>query len=333
MNILCFGEPLIRLATTGYERLEDAHNLEVTYGGGETVVAASLASQGENVAFASKVSANRLGTNSLMMLARCGVDTSRVLRSNERMGLYYSERGRSIRPSIVTYDRSGTAMAMASHTDFDWDRMLNGVDLFFFSGITPAISEEMYMACKEGLYACRGRGIHVVCDLNYRSTMLEPSVALERMHQLLLNIDELIASEDDILSITSASISRGETFDYCHTKLKGLFLDYPLREACFVVRQSDRYDFGSFRGALLTRDGEYLSKTQRAAITDLSSSGSIFAASMVHAQCCKWDPQFCIDYATMASAYKATVAGDLCFATETELASLLADTAQPSIRQ
>ena len=54
---------------------------------------------------------------------------------------------------------------------------------------------------------------------------------------------------------------------------------------------------------------------------------------MVHAQCCKWDPQFCIDYATMASAYKATVAGDLCFATETELASLLADTAQPSIRQ
>lgn len=268
-----------------------------------------------------------------MMLARCGVDTSRVLRSNERMGLYYSERGRSIRPSIVTYDRSGTAMAMASHTDFDWDRMLNGVDLFFFSGVTPAISEEMYTACKEGLYACRGRGIHVVCDLNYRSTMLKPSVALERMHQLLPNIDEIIASEDDILSITSANISRSETFDYCLTKLKGLFLDYPLREACFVVRQSDRFDFGSFRGALLTRDGEYFSKTQRAAITDLSSSGSIFAASMVHAQCCKWDPQFCIDYATMASAYKATVAGDLCFATETELTSLLADTVQPSIRQ
>jgi len=40
-----------------------------------------------------------------------------------------------------------------------------------------------------------------------------------------------------------------------------------------------------------------------------------------------------IDYATMASAFKATVAGDLSFASETEIASLLAESVRPYFRQ
>ena len=78
MSILCFGEPLMRLATLNHERLDSALNLGVSYCGAETVVAASLAQQGESVAFAAKLAANHLGTNALMTLARYGVDISRV---------------------------------------------------------------------------------------------------------------------------------------------------------------------------------------------------------------------------------------------------------------
>lgn len=98
MNILCFGEPLIRFATVAHERLDEARTMEISYSGAESVVAVTLAQFGEQVSFASKLSSNRLGTNAIMNLARYGVDTSRITRSNHRMGLYYTERGRSISP-------------------------------------------------------------------------------------------------------------------------------------------------------------------------------------------------------------------------------------------
>ena len=189
MNILCFGEPLIRFATVAHERLDEARTMEISYSGAESVVAVTLAQFGEQVSFASKLSSNRLGTNAIMNLARYGVDTSRITRSNHRMGLYYTERGRSIRPTVVTYDRSDTAMANATREDFDWDRMLNGVEVFFFSGVVPAISDEMYRASLDGLKACKGRGIKVVMDLNYRETMWTRDDALKKVHKLLRYVD------------------------------------------------------------------------------------------------------------------------------------------------
>ena len=70
MNVLCFGEPLIRLATSAHERLEIARDLEISYAGAETVVAISLALQGESVSYATKLASNRLGTNALMTDSR-----------------------------------------------------------------------------------------------------------------------------------------------------------------------------------------------------------------------------------------------------------------------
>jgi len=333
MNVLCFGEPLIRLATSAHERLEIARDLEISYAGAETVVAISLALQGESVSYATKLASNRLGTNALMTLARYGVDTSRVIRSNDRMGLFYTERGRSIRSTIVTYDRSGTAMANASHEDFDWDRMLNGVEVFFFSGVIPAISDEMTTACLEGLRACRGRGIRTVCDLNYRNTLWSRDKAQRAWGKLIPLLDVLIASEDDIISIDDAQVSGDDVFDYCLNWSRGLMLDYPLESVCFLARSMDRYDAASFRGGLVNREGTFNSKTEVVSVSDISSCGSIFSAGIVHGENSRWDPQFMIDYATMASAFKATVAGDLSFASETEIASLLAESVRPYFRQ
>lgn len=334
MNILCFGEPLVRLATLSNERLASARSLDISYGGAEAVVAITLAQQGENVSFASKLSDSSLGTNALMMLARYGVDTSRVIRSHDRMGLYFTERGLSIRPTVVTYDRSGTAMAKALRTDFDWDRMLNGVEVFFFSGVVAAISDEIYHTCLEGLRACKGRGIRTVVDLNYRETMWgSREDARSKTASLIPFVDQLIASEDDILSYEGAQVDEDGLFDYCLGWAKGMMCDHALRSLCFVVRQIDRYDVARIRGGIVDEGGCHLSHPQKVVLADISSTGSVFAASVVHGMCSRWDTQFVVDYATMSSAFKATVFGDLSFASETEIASLLAEGAKPSIRQ
>lgn len=334
MSILCFGEPLMRLATLNHERLDTALNLSVSYCGAETVVAVSLAQQGESVTYASKVASNHLGSNALMTLTRYGVDTSRVIRSDDRMGIYFSERGLSIRPSVVTYDRSGTAMANASHTDFDWDRLLNGVEVLFFSGVVPAISDELYLACREGLEASRGRGIRTAMDLNYRETMWGTHANAQRkMSSLLSDVDLLVASEDDIVGYEGARVASENLFDYCLSWSRGMLADYPLREVCTVVRNLDRYDFAAIRGSMVTRSGLWISDTQQVSVADISSCGSVFSAAIIHGIRCSWDPQFVVDYATMSSAYKATIYGDYSTATESDIASLLASGFKPSIRQ
>lgn len=334
MSILCFGEPLVRLATQSHERLDEARSLAVSYSGAEVVVAITLAQQGDSVAFAGKISSNRLGSNALMNLSRFRVDISRVIRSNDRMGLYYTERGLSIRPTIVTYDRSDTAMAKASHSDFDWDHMLNGIEVFFFSGVVPAISDEMSLACLEGLKACKGRGIRTVMDLNYRETMWPSRAEAQKtIGRLLPYVDTLIASEDDILSYSGALVEEEGLFDHCLSWAKGMMADFSLSSICFVVRQIDRYDVASIRGGMVSRGETILSRVQQVAVADISSCGSVFAAAIVHGKVNGWEDQFIVDYATMSSAYKATIYGDFSSASESEIASPLATGVKPNIRQ
>ncbi|WP_154053612.1 sugar kinase [Olsenella uli] len=333
MNILCFGEPLIRLSTVAHERLDDARSLDISYSGAEVVVATTLAQLGQNVSFAGIVSDNRLGTNAIMNLARYGINTSKILRSNHRMGLYYTERGRSIRPTVVTYDRSDTSMANARRESFDWDHLLNGVEAFFFSGVVPAISDEMFHACIDALRACKGRGIKTFMDLNYRETMWTREDALSKVGKLIPLVDELIASEDDIISIEHASVEEPDLFDFCLNWARSILNDYSLNSLCFVVRQIDRYDVARIRGAKVTREETYLSLPQHVALADISSCGSVFAASVVHGETNRCDPQFLVDFATMSSAFKATVSGDLSNATEAEIARLLVAGVKPSIRQ
>lgn len=333
MSILCFGEPLIKLSTVARERLDDARSLDISYSGAEVVVATTLAQLGQNVSFASVIPENRLGANAIMNLARYGIDTSKIMRSNHRMGLYYAERGRSIRPTVVTYDRSDTSMANAQRESFDWDHILNGVEMFFFSGVVPAISDEIFHACIDALRACKGRGIKTVMDLNYRETMWSRKDALSKIGKLMPFVDELIASEDDIISIEHASVEEPDLFDFCLNWARGMLNDYSLRSLCFVVRQIDRYDIARIRGAKVTHDETYLSLPQHVVLADISSCGSVFAASIVHGETNRWESQFLVDFATMSSAFKATVTGDLSNTTEAEITSLLAAGVKPSIRQ
>ena len=58
-KVVCFGEIMLRLSTPGYQRFVQAHSFDVTYGGGEANVCASLANYGLDAHFVSKVPDNR----------------------------------------------------------------------------------------------------------------------------------------------------------------------------------------------------------------------------------------------------------------------------------
>jgi 2-dehydro-3-deoxygluconokinase len=87
------------------------------------------------------------------------------------MGLYFLSAGAGLRASDIVYDREGSAFALASPAAFDWDRLLEGADLFHMSGITPALgprSAEVAIAAAE---AASAKGVPISFDGNYRAQL------------------------------------------------------------------------------------------------------------------------------------------------------------------
>ena len=92
-------------------------------------------------------------------LRQYGVDTSDIVRGGDRVGIYFLEKGASQRPSKVVYDRAGSSIATATTADFDWDKIFDGADWFHFTGITPALGDNVAAICLEACKAAKAKGI------------------------------------------------------------------------------------------------------------------------------------------------------------------------------
>ena len=155
MKAVCFGELMLRLEPTLYTRFIQAKSFDATFGGGEANVSVSLANFGVDAVFVSKFPTHEIGQMAENSLRYFGVDTSKITRGGERMGIYYIEKGASVRASKVIYDRAYSAIALAKKEDFDWEDILDGADWFHFTGITPALGDNVAEITLEALKVCK----------------------------------------------------------------------------------------------------------------------------------------------------------------------------------
>ena len=200
MKIVTFGEIMLRLKTPEHLRIIQSQNFEASYGGAEANVAVSLAMLEDNVSFLTKVPDNPVGMAALKEIRGYGVNTDLVLKGGKRLGIYYFEKGSNIRQTNVVYDREYSAISLAKPEDFCWENILQDVDIFYFSGVTPAISDNIEIALIEALKYCKEHNIQVVCDLNYRGKMWSIEKAQSVMKQLMNYVDLCIANDEDFES-------------------------------------------------------------------------------------------------------------------------------------
>ena len=326
-KVLTFGEIMMRLSPPDHLRLEQATSFDARYGGAEANTALSLAYQGDNAAYVSIVPANRIGDCALRSLAMYGVDTSRVVRSGDRLGTYYFEIGASQRGNGCVYDRKYSAINLARHSDLEWGRILEGVGIFYFSGVTPAISDEMALACKEALAAARERGITTVCDVNYRGKMWSPEKSQQVMTGLLPLVDIVIANDEDApagLGVTcvSGSLSNGieEREDYVEMA-RQICADYGCKKVASVVRDIQSVERSQWMGMLYDAEsGEHwFSPAHDVHVLEGVAAGDAFNAGLLHGLLHGYEPQHVIDYAIAASILKLTIRGDSNLVTEAEI--------------
>ena len=318
MKFLTFGEIMLRLKSPGHERFFQSPMLEATFGGGEANVAVSLANYGEDVGFLSVLPRNAIGDECIKELRRFGVDTSRIVRGGERLGIYYLETGANQRPSKVVYDRAYSAIATAKPGDIDWDKTFEGVEWFHITGITPAISESAMELSLESVKEAKKRGITVSCDLNYRKNLWKyGKKASEVMRELANYVDVAIANEEDVqksLEITTdVNVESGELDRSKYKALGDKVLEaYPdMKMIAITLRESKSADWNGWAACLNDREHFYESKRYEIRdIIDRVGGGDSFAGGLIYGLNNYESRQQALEFAVAASCLKHSIDGD-----------------------
>ncbi len=318
MKFLTFGEIMLRLKAPGQERLFQSPLLEATFGGGEANVAVSLANYGEDVAFLTVLPQNPVADSCIHQLRAFGVDTSRILRGEGRVGIYYIEAGANQLPSKVVYDRAFSAIALANPNDIDWDRAFADVGWFHITGITPAISESAMALSMEAVQEAQRRGIIVSCDLNYRKNLWKyGKQASEVMGTLAKYVDVAIANEEDVqkaLGIAADVEVASGTLDREKYRLlsSAVLQAYPqMKCIAITLRESHSADWNSWAACLNDREHFYVSKKYEIRdIVDRVGGGDSFAGGLIYALNHYEDKQQALDFAAAASCLKHSIPGD-----------------------
>src|SRR5690606_23660592 len=164
------------------------------YAGAESNVVVNLSILGHAVYYVTCLPENPLCDGAENSLREYGVDTRYIVRGGRRMGTYYIEHGASIRPTRVTYDREGSAIAMLRPGMIRWDEVFAGKDWFILTGITPALSAACANECLVALQKAKEHGLQMAFDLNYRRTLWSREEARKTLTPMMPYVDVLFAN-------------------------------------------------------------------------------------------------------------------------------------------
>jgi 2-dehydro-3-deoxygluconokinase len=334
-RVVTLGEIMLRLGPPGHERLFQSPNLQSTFGGGEANVAVSLATFGIDAALVTVLPVGPIGEAAIAQLRRHGVNTSQIVRSGERVGIYFLETGSDDRPSVVVYDRAHSAISEAGPGSFDWNDVFQSVDWFHLSGITPALSQSAANLCFEAVSAAKRHDVTVSCDYNFRAKLWKygkPAPAV--MRELVRLVDVGIANEEDCqrsLGIALPAEAGGaapNTLDLDHYErlCAKVLEEFPnLRCQTITLRTSHSASHNEWSACLGNRR-EFLvgPRYDLAHIVDRVGAGDSFAAGLIYAFVTGSSDRQALDFAVAASALKHTIPGDFNLATLDEVQRLAA---------
>ncbi len=329
-KVVTFGELMLRLQPYNCERFVQCDRGAFTFGGGEANVAVSLANYGMDAVYVTKLPSHAIGQAAVNSLRRYGVDTTKIVRGGERVGIYYNEKGASQRGSVCIYDRSGSAIQNAVPTDFDWDSIFEGADWFHFTGITPALGENLVLICKEACKAAKARGIKISCDLNYRGKLWTREAARAAMTELCSYVDVCIANKEDakdVFGIEAAAtdVSRGELNREGYKAVARALADKFGFEAVAITLRESRSAFDNGWSAMLYNVAENsycFSKKYELHIVDRVGGGDSFGAGLIYSLLTGKSTQGAVEFATAASALKHSIEGDYNMVTVAEVEKL-----------
>lgn len=358
---LGFGEVMMRVAPEHKLRLRQVlpGRVEITWGGGEANVCASLAMFGNQVRYVSALPDNALAESLRTSLRGLGVDTSQILTRAGRLGVYYVECGANQRGSTVLYDRAYSSVSLAEASEYDFASILKGVHWLHISGITPAVSRQAFEANLELVKQAKEAGVEISCDLNFRKKLWKwhsdiqgQELARQCMAEVLPFVDLVIGNEEDAADVldihpVDTDVTAGHLNVAAYEDVaQQIVAKYSnVKRVAITLRESISADHNNWGAMLydaegtavfspLNPDGEYES-FQVGHIVDRVGGGDSFASGLLHAlNDSKYDSlQAVLDFAVAASCLKHSIKGDFNYVSVAEVEALAGGNASGRVQR
>lgn len=329
-KVVTFGEMMLRLEPDGYLRFLQATSFGAIYAGTEANVAISLANYGIDSRYVTKLPTHEVGQAAVNTLRQYGVDTGFIARGGERIGIYFLEKGASQRGSNVIYDRAGSAISKACASDFDWDAIFDGADWFHFTGVTPALGDNVADICLEACKKAKEKGLTVSCDLNYRNKLWSKEKAREVMTELCKYVDVCISSEDEASAVLNIQAS-DDKYDKVSGKLtsegykdvaKLLTDKFGFKKVALIINDSISADDKKWSGMIYDGKDHAFSKEYSIHVVDGIGGGDSFGAGLIYSLISDYDLKAAIEFAAAAGCLKYTIEGDFNLASVDEVLRL-----------
>ncbi len=333
-KILCFGELLLRLPPADGGRWLQENTMPVFVGGAELNVATALATWHVPVKYCTALPDNIISTDISNYLEEKQIDTSAIIYSGERIGLYYLKQGADMKSTENVFDRNNSSFSMLQPGEVNWGEVLQDVSWFHFSAIAPAVSESAAAVCLEALQAAAKKNIHISIDLNYRSLLWkygrEPIDVIPALVQYCDVVMGNIWAAEQLLGVPVdqdfVDRNNQESFlAHARKTAAGIFAVYP---RCKHVANTFRFhgngDEIHYYASLDSETTQSVSpQFYTPQVVDKVGSGDCFMAGLIYGINANHTPAEVISFAAAAAFGKLQEAGDATKNTVEEIQKLL----------
>ncbi len=337
IDVVTFGEAMIRLTASNHMRLEQANRLDVSVGGAEWNVSVNISRLGLRSAWVSRlvdVWSGRLIVNT----ARShGVDTSFVVWDKFdgigriRNGFYHLEVGAGPRASAVFYDRGYSAVSMMKADMIDWNDLFSRAKWLHISGITPALSDLLAETVITVFKIACEKGVRTSYDLNYRGKLWTPAQAQKVNKKIVPFVEVLIGNEEDFEKSLGIK-AEGTNEDYTELdpeSYKQVVLQvksaYPnVKMIGTTLRNAKTGLINDWRVLLYDGKEFHLSRIyENLELVDRVGGGDSFSSAVIYGVLSGWEGKKICDFAGAYSALAHTFPGDINWATREEAEKII----------
>jgi 2-dehydro-3-deoxygluconokinase len=315
--------------------------LVATFGGGEANVAVSLAHLGAESVYVTALPKNAIGDAAIRALRAEGVRTDHIVRSGDRIGIYYAETGASQRASTVLYDRANSAISQMAPDAVNWSGVMQGAAWLHVTGITPALGERGTASTARAIAAAKSAGARVSVDLNYRKKLWSEAKAKEIMGPMMRDVDVVIANEEDLQSVLGVHVP-GTDVTAGQLNLQGfrqaaeqVTRDFGPSQVAITLRESLSASDNGWSAVFWDAKQKTLHQSQRYSVrlVDRIGGGDSFAAGLIYGLVIGRGEEQALRFAVAASALKQTIPGDFNRVTAQEVEALAAGDASGRVQR
>jgi 2-dehydro-3-deoxygluconokinase len=336
-KVLCFGELLLRMSPRLNGEWIQQHHISTYVGGAELNVATALAKWNIPAKYVTALPDHSLSQDLISYLNEKNIDSSSVLFTGNRIGLYFLPQGSDLKNAGVIYDRAYSSFWELLPGMYDWDKILVDVSWLHFSAISPGLNANVAAVCLELLKIASQKGIFISLDLNYRAKLWKYGKdPLEIMPELASYCDLIMgniwAAEKLLgISIDNKLIESGNKDAYLmHAELtsKAMLLSFPkIKTVANTFRFDTAQDEILYYATLFTEGRQFVSKEiQGHHIKDKIGSGDCFMGGLIYGFHQGLKPEQIINFSAAAAVGKMYETSD---ATDQDLDQIISNS-QPT---